>query len=176
VASGFFVGTESTFRRRAETNPSEALARAKLAKLPRAADRAIARQRARTHAEARRQRRRHVVQRSAAIAAMVQPGALDSEPVPARRALRIQTLHRPTGQILHFRWPRKNHSSGSGRENSAAERPVLLKRQDCGDCEPEALVSQGKCIQLVGVGFQVVKKPNARFGNTESRVAMRLDF
>lgn len=37
-------------------------------------------------------------------------------------------------------------------------------------------MSQGKCIQLVGVGFQVVKKPNARFGNTESRVAMRLEF
>ena len=41
------------------------------------------------------------MQRSAAIAAKVVRRVLHAQPVPARGAFGIQTLHRPTGQILH---------------------------------------------------------------------------
>jgi hypothetical protein len=99
------------------------------------------------------------MKRVAAIAAAVDPRALDAEPVAARRAFRIQTLHRPTGQILHFRWPRKYYSPGCGREKQAPP-----KRHDCQsaknwrDCGSGALGSQEKLTQLVVVGFQICGK------------------
>ena len=70
--------------------------------LARAADWAVAGQGARAHAEARGEGRRHVVKRAAAIAAMIDGSAFDAEPVAARGTFGIQTLHRPTRQILHF--------------------------------------------------------------------------
>jgi hypothetical protein len=69
--------------------------------LARPSDWAMARQRTRPHPEPRRKWRRHVVKRSATIAAMILRRALDAQPVATRRTIRIQTLHRPTGQILH---------------------------------------------------------------------------
>jgi hypothetical protein len=69
--------------------------------LPRASHRSMARQRARAHPEAWRKWRRHVVKRSATIAATILRRAFHAQPVAARRTIRIQTLHRPTGQILH---------------------------------------------------------------------------
>lgn len=41
------------------------------------------------------------MKRSAAIVATLLRRALNPQPMSARAALRIQTLHRPTGQILH---------------------------------------------------------------------------
>jgi len=41
------------------------------------------------------------MKRPAAIAATLLRRALNPQPMAARAALRIQTLHRPTGQILH---------------------------------------------------------------------------
>jgi len=67
----------------------------------RAPRRAIARQRTRAHAKARRERWRHVVERGAAIAANLLRRILHAEPVAARGTFRSQTLHRPSGQILH---------------------------------------------------------------------------
>jgi len=67
----------------------------------RAPHRAIARQGARAHAKTRRERRRHVVERRAAVAAHLLWRVLDAEPVAARGTLGSQTLHRPSGQILH---------------------------------------------------------------------------
>ena len=63
--------------------------------------RAIAREGARPHSESRRERRRHVVKRSAAIAADFLWRILHAQPVSARGTFRSQTLHRPSGQILH---------------------------------------------------------------------------
>jgi hypothetical protein len=67
----------------------------------RAPRRAIARQRTRAHAKARRERWRHVVERGAAVAADFLRRILHAEPVTARRTFRSQTLHCPSGQILH---------------------------------------------------------------------------
>jgi hypothetical protein len=97
--------------------------------LPGASDWAMARQRTRPHPEARRQGRRYVVKRSAAIAAMILRRALHAQPVAARRTTRIQTLHRPTGQILHS-FASQTHGPGDGRKSDAAEAPRLQKRQE----------------------------------------------
>jgi hypothetical protein len=90
-------------------------------KLPPAADWAIARQRAWSHPEAWRERRRDVVKRAAAIAAMVERRTLDAQPVTASRTLRIQTLHRPAWQILHIRLPRKNPAAAAEGKDVATE-------------------------------------------------------
>jgi hypothetical protein len=80
--------------------------RAQPGKLPRAprgaTRRTVTSQRARTHPQARGQRRRYVVQRRTAIAAEFSSGIHRAQPVASRRAFRINTLHSPTGQILHF--------------------------------------------------------------------------
>jgi hypothetical protein len=135
--------------------------RARLTNLPRPSDWAVARQRARPHSETWPERRRHVVKRAAAITAAVHPRALDAQPVAARRAFRIQTLHRPTGQILHFRWPRKNHSPDGVRE-SRRRRSSPYGPSNWRDCGAEALGSQEKYTQLVVVGFQICGKCQIR--------------
>jgi hypothetical protein len=85
----------------AGTTPSPAIASPQRLNLARASDWPAAGQRTRPHPEARRKGRRHVVKRSAAIAAPILRRALHAQPVAARRTTRVQTLHRPTGQILH---------------------------------------------------------------------------
>jgi len=98
----------------AGTNPPSRSRRAKSSSdSARATDRPVARQSARPHPKARRKRRRHVVKRSAAVAAALLRLALDAQPMPARRTLRIQTLNRPTRQILH-QLPRKSQPGGGG--------------------------------------------------------------
>ena len=67
----------------------------------RSARRAITCQRAWPHSETRRERRRHIMERSAAIAADFLWRAQHAQPVAARGTFRGQTLHRPAGQILH---------------------------------------------------------------------------
>jgi hypothetical protein len=123
--------------------------------LPRASDRAIARQRTRPHPEARRKRRRHVVKRSAAIAATILRRAFDAEPVAARRTIRIQTLHRPTGQILHS-FASQTHGLGGGRESDCrqsaptAKAPKLAGLCACGSSESRRIytISCGAVAKL----------------------------
>jgi hypothetical protein len=105
--------------------------------------RAIARQRSRPHAKSRRERRRHVVKRGAAIAADFLRRVLHAKPVAARGTFRSQTLHRPTGQILH---PVASQSAEFLEvENAPSNRP---------DCAPESLVCQAKKLLLVGVSLR----------------------
>jgi hypothetical protein len=119
---------EKLLRRRCRDDAvSEAISRR--LKLARATDRPTAAQRARPHPEARRQGRRHIVKRSAAIAATILRRAFHAQPVAARRTTRIQTLHGPTGQILHS-FASQTHGSGDGRKSDAAEAPQLQKRQE----------------------------------------------
>lgn len=66
-----------------------------------AAQRAIASERARTHPQARPQRRGNIVQRRVAIAAKFSRGVRSPQPVAASGALRINALHGPARQILH---------------------------------------------------------------------------
>jgi hypothetical protein len=97
--------------------------------LARASDWPTTGQRTRPHPEAWRQGRRYVVKRSAAVAAMILRRALHAQPVAARRTTRIQTLHRPTGQILHS-FASQNHGPGDGRKSDAAESAPTAKRQE----------------------------------------------
>jgi hypothetical protein len=115
--------TEKLLRRRCEDDAvSEAISRR--LNLARASDWPTTGQRTRPHPEARRQGRRYVVKGSAAVAAMILRRALHAQPVAARRTTRIQTLHRPTGQILHS-FASQNHGPGDGRKSDAAEAPRL---------------------------------------------------
>ncbi len=70
-------------------------------RLARAPGRPIGAERARAQPQARPQRRRDVVERSATIAAQVGFDPIRAQPMPACRTLRIDTLHGPTRQILH---------------------------------------------------------------------------
>jgi hypothetical protein len=92
---------KAAIRDDAGTTPSPAIASPRRLNLARASDWPTAAQRTRPHSEARRQGRRHVMKRPAAIAATILRLACHAQPVAARRTTRIQTLHRPTGQILH---------------------------------------------------------------------------
>jgi len=142
--------TEKLLQRRCGDDAvSEAISRR--LNLARASDWPTTGQRTRPHPEARRQRRRYVVKRSAAVAAMILRRALHAQPVAARRTTRIQTLHRPTGQILHS-FASQNHGPGDGRKSECRRSaPTAKTPRTGGDCAPEALVSQGKSIQLVVV-------------------------
>ena len=62
---------------------------------------AVTPQRTWTHPQTRAQRRRNISERRAAIAAEFSPAVGSSQPVAARRALRIDALHSPSWQILH---------------------------------------------------------------------------
>jgi hypothetical protein len=142
----------------AGTAPSPTLLRGDV-NLTRASDRAMARQWTRPHSEARRKRRRHVVKRSAAITATILWRAFDAQPVAARRTIRIQTLHRPTGQILHSFASQNPRSRRRKGERLPPKRPDLQKRQSWRDCALGALVSQEESIQLVVVLLQTCGKP-----------------
>ena len=131
--------------------------------LPGASDWAMARQRTRPHPEARRQWRRHVVKWSAAIAATILRRAFHAQPVAARRTTRIQTLHRPTGQILHSFASQNPRPRRRREERLPPRRPVLQKRQNWRDCAPARLVSQGESIQLVVVVLRRCGKQFADF-------------
>ena len=80
--------------------------KARRRRLPRASRgtprRTVTAQRARTHPHAWGQRRRYVVQRRATVAAEFGAGRAHAQPVASRRAFRIDALHSPTGQVLHY--------------------------------------------------------------------------
>jgi hypothetical protein len=119
---------ESCYEDDAGTTPSPAIASPqRQLNLARASDWPTARQRTRPHPEARRQGRRYVVKGSAAIAAMILRRALHAQPVAARRTTRIQTLHRPTGQILHS-FASQNHGPGDGRKSECRRSAPTAKR------------------------------------------------
>jgi len=151
---------KSCYEDDAGTTPSPAIASPqRQLNLARASDWPTARQRTRPHPEARRQGRRYVVKGSAAIAAMILRRALHAQPVAARRTTRIQTLHRPTGQILHSFASQNPRSRRRKGERLPPKRPDLQKRQSWRDCALGALVSQGESIQLVVVLLQTCGKP-----------------
>jgi|SRR5215475_1141389 len=64
-------------------------------------------ERTRAHAKARADRRGHGLKSAAAaradFEAGVGAGKMSAEPMPASGTLRVDTLHGPTGQILHAR-------------------------------------------------------------------------
>ena len=91
-------------RRKLRSRAARSLVEKTLSRTPRA----IARERPRTHPEARPERRRHAVQRRAAVAADFQRRRLHPQPVTARGTFRIQALHGPAGQVLHPDSPRMN--------------------------------------------------------------------
>ena len=100
-------------------------------KLPRATGgttrRTVTTQRARTHPQARGQRRRYVVQRRAAVAANFHSGRARAQPVASRRAFRIDALHSPTGQVLHFFPLLFRHAPSRARTRFPIRLPCLLR-------------------------------------------------
>lgn len=94
--------------------------------------RAIGRQRPGPGAEARHQRRRHIVQRRAAVGAAFLKGVIHAHPVPAGTALGIQALHGRTRQIQHGSSSHKVWGAGSkrGGERRLNPCPEPLKHSD----------------------------------------------
>ena len=134
----------------AGTRPSPATASPQRLNLARATDWPTAAQRTRPHPEARRQGRRHIVKSPAAIAATILRRAFHAQPMASRRTTRIQTLHRPTGQILHS-FASQTHGSGGGRKSDTAEAPRLQKRQElAGLCAGES--SESRQIYTISSG------------------------
>jgi hypothetical protein len=118
--------------------------------LARATDWPTAAQRTGSHPEARRQGRRHIVKSPAAIAATILRRAFHAQPMASRRTTRIQTLHGPTGQILHS-FASQTHGSGGGRKSDTAEAPRLQKRQElAGLCAGES--SESRQIYTISSG------------------------
>ena len=111
------------------------------------------------------------MKRSAAIAATILRRAFHAQPVAARRTTRIQTLHRPTGQILHS-FASQNHGPDDGRKSVPPKRPDFKNAKNWRDCAPGALVSQDKSIQLVVVLLQscgkYVERNAARLGKVSA--------
>ena len=93
------------------------------------------RQRSRAHADARHQRRRHILQRSAAALAVRCAGVMHANPVPALRTVGIQALHRPTGKMLHVDSPQFVFAD---RDNA----------QSLPDCARSNLVCQGQIATI----------------------------
>jgi hypothetical protein len=119
--------------------------------------RAMIGQRSRPHPEPRRQRRRYVMKRRPATPADFLRRIHGPQPLSPGNTLRVQTLHRPTGQILHR--PHASlifFTSAAGRGDARRQRPVqlVLPRKAGRDCAPDSLVCQGKCTLLVGVSLQ----------------------
>jgi hypothetical protein len=96
------------------------------------------------------------VKGSAAIAATILRRAFHAQPVATGRTTRTQTLHGPTGQILHS-FASQTHGPGGGRKSVPPKRSDCKNAKNWRDCAPEALVSQGKSIQLVVVLLRAVE-------------------
>jgi hypothetical protein len=77
--------------------------------------RTIAAERAGSHAKTGSQGRRYAMQRRAAITAVIFGSAIGAEPMPAGAAFRIDTLHRPSRQILHDIPPGPQHRASRVR-------------------------------------------------------------
>ena len=79
---------------------------------------AIAGQRPRAQTEAWAERRRNILKRRAAIAAALQRGGFDSQPLATGGTFSVQALHSPAGQILH-RPSSEKKCRRKGDENSS---------------------------------------------------------
>jgi len=97
---------------------------------------------ARAQTQPRTQRRRHVVQRSTAVAAQFRPGRVNAQPQAARLAVWVDALYGPAWQVLH----------GTPTLESRESRP--WNRESWRDSGTGALACQGKNTQLVVVVFQ----------------------
>jgi len=107
--------------------------------------RAINAERPRAHASRQaggRERRRHIAQGSAAIAALREMIFGDAEPMAAGVTLRIDALNGPAGQILH-RLPPRLFAGNRGRKKLALE--------------PEAAVPTGKVGRIMPHNLEGVK-------------------
>ncbi len=138
---------------------------------PSACPRAIARQRPRTHSEARCQRRRHIVKLRIAIRAAFHWRHFHAQPVPARGALWIHALHRPARQKYHV-IPRAIERIQIAKLKQRIRltkfiwrRRVLQRRQPrCetknlqGFCAAGASVSRGKVHYILGQGCNVTTR------------------
>jgi hypothetical protein len=138
---------------------------------PRTRHRTVTHRRPGAHPKPRRQRRRHAVKRASAMAAALLGRALNPHPMSARAALRIQTLHRPTGQILHrssrvveILW------AGSGKGILTPPDPPVQNHdsfENWRDCAPATIVCQQFCLLLLVVLFRSGTAPSGaefRFG------------
>ena len=111
------------------------------------AHRPVTRQRTRTHSKPRRQWRRNSMQRTAALAATFLRRFFHTHPVPARGALRIQTLHRPSWK-LHFTSRRVKFGT-------------LRKRGNCMPFRPKKNNAPVKLAGLCAHAFGVSRKMSA---------------
>jgi hypothetical protein len=119
------------------------------------AHRPVTRQRTRPHSKPRRQRRRNSMQRTAALAATFLRRFFHTHPVPARGALRIQTLHGPSWK-LHCTSRRAKFGPLRKKGNLRAASPKKNNApKNWRDCAPMPLVCQEKCPRLVVVHFQL---------------------
>lgn len=104
--------------------------------------RTISGQRARAPSEARTNWGRNVLKGRAAIRAAFLRLLLDAKPLATRGTSRIQTLHRPTGEILHpvFSCLERLCGRGKSRLLPRNKRTSHKKRENCA---PRLLVCQG---------------------------------
>jgi len=110
-------------------------------------------ERTRTGAETRRQRRRNVVKRAAAIGASLRRQIEQAKPAAARGTFGIEALNHATRQRGHRpsqerRWGRRRRESASHKRVMADSWAVYT-----GDCARGSLVCQEKTPQPIGVVF-----------------------
>jgi hypothetical protein len=135
-----------------------------------AAHRPVARQRTRTHPEAWGKRRRHFVQRSAAIAAAFLRHVFNAPPVASRGTLRIQTLHGPAWKLMHFPPQRENGAAAgkmgtSSRRARKNQRPVKLANCASSSSSVSRKMRTITCGSLPARFFQRMKIPRRRLIN-----------
>jgi hypothetical protein len=147
--------------------------------------RAIGAERARAHTSRQaggRERRRHIAQGSAAIAALREVIFGDAEPVAAGVTLRIDALNGPAGQILH-RLPPNFSREPAGERARATARNSGSDRKSWADNAPQFGGCQGEEAQDVVADWRQRKKPQRhpsaslrasrmtrRMGRGESRI------
>jgi hypothetical protein len=147
--------------------------------------RAIGAERARAHTSRQaggRERRRHIAQGSAAIAALREVIFGDAEPVAAGVTLRIDALNGPAGQILH-RLPPDFSREPAGERARATARNSGSDRKSWADNVPQFGGCQEEVPQYVVADWRQRKKPQRhpsaslrasrmtrRMGRGESRI------
>jgi len=132
--------------------------------LARAEARAIGAEGSRAHASrqaGRRERRRHVAQGSAAVAALGNVIFGDAEPVTASVTFRIDALNSPARQILHGLPPAFSRGTASERARAKA-RNSGSDRKSWADNVPQFGGCQGEMPQDVVADWQREKWQSAR--------------
>jgi hypothetical protein len=112
-------------------------------------------ERTRAHAETRTERRRDIAQKIAAAGAATViadgAGGIGAQPVTSGVALRIDTLHSETGQILHMLSPKRLASCAPTAVRQACGALFQLKDERWGGlCREEPVVSREKTTRYGG--------------------------